>query len=97
MGLMLYAFRDLDTDPEHWYGQPSALPYNAFETLRHRLDTGNNPSPFTGHQLEFRYGELPDDGRNPLFRTYTVMREVYNLPNLRVHREIQDVLFPGHS
>ena len=94
---MLYAFRDLDTDPMHWYGQRNALPDGSFETLQHRLEPGANPSPFTGHELEFRYGELPDDGLDPPFRNYTVMRDAPGQPNLRLHREIQVILFPGHS
>ena len=94
---MLYAFCDLDDPAQPWFGEKDALAEGEFETRTHRIEANSNPSPYDGHQLEFRHGELPDDGNPPPMQGFTTV-PVHGQPQaVRVHVVISRILFPGHS
>lgn len=94
---MLYAFRDLDDPTDSWFGDKDALPESAYETWTHRLDAGTSQSPFDGHQLEFRHGQLPDDGNPAPMRSFTNVPVHGQLQGVQVHVDVARILFPGHS
>jgi hypothetical protein len=90
---LIYAFRVLGDRPDHWHGEPGALPEGLYQTGQIDFNPGPNPSPYGGTTLEVRYGPVPDDGLPAYLQGYTTV----NGMRIRATATVQGELFrePG--
>ena len=87
---LIYAFRIHDTDPPgSWQGEPDALPQNGYGTAIIGFYPNRGNTAFAGHELEIRYGQVPDDQLPSFLQGYTTVNGVRMRPTALV----QDLLF----
>ena len=87
---LIYAFRIHDTNPPgSWQGEPNALPESGYATaiIGFYPNSGNNA--FVGHELEIRFGPVPDDRLPSFLQGYTTVNGV----RMRPTAVVQDLLF----
>ncbi|MGH3225208.1 MAG: hypothetical protein ACRDPY_42090 [Streptosporangiaceae bacterium] len=86
---LIYAFRVRDTDPPgSWQGEPDALTSGYGTAVIGFYPNGGNPV-FVGHELDIRYGQVPDDRLPSFLQGYTTVNGVRMRPTALV----QDLLF----
>jgi transcriptional regulator with XRE-family HTH domain len=86
---LIYAFRTHDTSPPGaWQGQPDALKTGYGTALIRFHPNSGNPA-FAGHELEIRFGQVPDDRLPSFLQGYTTVNGV----RMRPTAAVQDLLF----
>lgn len=86
---LIYAFRTHDTSPPGlWQGDPDALKTGYSSALIGFYPSSGNPA-FAGHELEIRFGPVPDDRLPSFLHGYTTVNGVRMRPTALV----QDLLF----
>jgi hypothetical protein len=86
---LIYAFRIHDAGPPgSWQGEPDALKSGyGTAVIGFYPDRGN--SEFAGHELEIRFGQVPDDRLPSFLQGYTTVNGV----RMRPTAVVQDLLF----
>jgi hypothetical protein len=86
---LIYAFRIRDTSPPgSWQGEPDALKSDyGTAVIGFYPDSGN--TAFAGHELEIRFGQVPDDRLPSFLQGYTTVNGI----RMRPTAIVQDLLF----
>lgn len=86
---LIYAFRIHDTSPPgSWQGEPDALK-GGYGTAIIGFYPNSGTTVFAGHELEIRFGQVPDDRLPSFLQGYTTVNGVRMRPTALV----QDLLF----
>lgn len=86
---LIYAFRIHDTSPPGpWQGEPGALTSGYGTAFIGFYPNGGNRA-FAGHELEIRFGQVPDDRLPSFLQGYTTVNGV----RMRPTAVVQDLLF----
>jgi hypothetical protein len=86
---LIYAVRIHDTDPPGpWQGEPHALD-GGYRTAVIGFHPNSGTTEFVGHELEIRFGPVPDDRLPSFLQGYTTVNGVRMRPTALV----QDLLF----
>jgi hypothetical protein len=87
---LIYAFRVRDTGPPgSWQGEPGALPEGGYGTAIIGFYPNGGNAAFAGHELEIRFGQVPDDRLPSFLQGYTTVNGV----RMRPTAVVQDLLF----
>lgn len=87
---LIYAFRISDTNPPgSWQGEPNALPEMGCGTATIGFYPNAGNTAFAGHELEIRFGQVPDDRLPSFLQGYTTVNGV----RMRPTAIVQDLLF----
>lgn len=86
---LIYAFRVHDTNPPgSWQGEPEAVG-SGYGTAVIEFYPNSGNTVFAGHELEIRFGQVPDDRLPSFLQGYTTVNGVRMRPTALV----QDLLF----
>jgi transcriptional regulator with XRE-family HTH domain len=86
---LIYAVRVHDTNPPgSWQGEPNALTSGYGTAIIGFYPNSGNPE-FVGHELEIRFGQVPDDRLPSFLQGYTTVNGV----RMRPTAVVQDLLF----
>lgn len=75
--------------PGSWQGESGALPDSGFGTATSGSTPNSGNTAFAGHELEIRFGQVPNDRLQSFFQGYTSVNGV----GMRPTAIVQDLLF----